>query len=163
MTRSLRFLFVVVIFLSVFLRLNSATSYRDAQFLDKIEGVVIAQGGAIIATRKKTQMHGFISFAMPSCPSTLSIIPMDITQVPEASLTVQGFADNHYSVAYLGYAGPYPGKFRLFFDFLLARITFTLGVGKQVKPTNTAVLIVGNGDCDLPIEFDPKVFWHSVN
>lgn len=156
-----RLAFILVILVSILMRQASGKGHESLQFLDRIEEVIVAQGGEIIATRKTTQTHGFVTFAMPFCPTKLSTVPFDITQSPESALTVQGFEGDPFSVAYWNYKGPYPGKPRLLMELLRARVVSSLSLGSIESPTQFAVLIVSDADCDLSTRMDAAMFWQA--
>jgi len=156
-----RLAFILVILVSILMRQASGKGHESLQFLDRIEEVIVSQGGEIIATRKTTQMNGFVTFVLPSCPSNLSVVPFYITQSPVTALTVQGFESARFSVAYLDYWGPYPGKFRLFLELLQARVVSSLGLGNVEGPKSNAVLIVSEVDCDLFTRMNAAMFWQA--
>lgn len=155
MTNALRLLFLVAIPVIVLLRLSVSESYEDVPFFDRITASLAAQGAEVVGGRPER----YVTFAVPSCEGHISVIPFNITYKPDPLLTLYGFEGQTYSVAYLGYSGPDPGKLRLIWELLATRFSQALQTRQSFATGNEAILIVHDDSCDPAQALDLARFW----
>lgn len=155
MTNALRLLFLVVISVSVLMRLSASESYEDVRFFDRINASLAAQGAEVVGGRPER----YITFTVPSCEGLLSVIPFNITHRADPLLTLYEFEGQTYSVAYLGYSGPDPGKLRLIWELLATRLSQALQTRQWFAAGNEGILIVHDDSCDPAQALDIERFW----